>query len=77
MKEIWKEIIDYETFYEVSTFGNVRRIGKTKLLYPNKNKVILCKFGSSKAFNIAKLFRMDLNFKSILDGFFLHISRDY
>lgn len=55
MKEIWKEIIGYETFYEVSTFGNVRRIGKTKLLYPNKNKVILCKFGSSKAFNIAKL----------------------
>ena len=55
MKEIWKEIIGYETFYEVSNLGNVRRIGNSKPLNPNKNKVLLSKFGRQKAFNVAKL----------------------
>ena len=30
--EIWKNAVGFEGFYEVSNFGNVRRVGKQKLL---------------------------------------------
>lgn len=55
MTEIWKEIIGYETFYEISNLGNIRRIGKSKSLTANKNRVTLCKFGKEKNFSVARL----------------------
>jgi hypothetical protein len=27
MEEIWKDVIGYEGFYQVSNFGNIKRIG--------------------------------------------------
>ena len=55
MKEIWKDIIGYETFYEVSNLGNIRRIGKKKLIYPCKNQVTLSKNGKLKTFKLSRL----------------------
>ena len=30
--EVWKDVVGYETYYQVSNLGNVRRIGKSKNL---------------------------------------------
>ena len=51
MKEIWKQVVEYESYYEVSNLGNVRSIDRTiinsigkvfnyksRLLKPAKNK---------------------------------------
>ena len=41
MQEVWKDIIEYEGLYQVSNFGNVRRIYKTKpcrILIPVNDK---------------------------------------
>ena len=40
MNEIWKSVKNYEGFYEVSTFGRVRSLGKTLCKY---NHGTLCK----------------------------------
>ena len=57
MEEIWKKVDDYE--YEVSTFVNVRRIGK-KMLKSRLNKrgyyyVTLCKNGKTTTKTIHRL----------------------
>lgn len=36
MKEIWKDIKDYEGLYEVSNLGNVKSLRTNKILKPNK-----------------------------------------
>ena len=67
MKEIWKDIKDYEGLYQVSNLGNVRRIKfinniveKEKItnLKPIKNtylQVVLSRNGKVKAKNIHRL----------------------
>lgn len=44
IKEVWKDIPNYEGLYQVSNFGNVKslnykRSGKEKILKPRKNKL--------------------------------------
>ena len=58
MEEIWKKIDDYE--YEVSTLGNVRRIGSDKVLKPGictggYYQVSLYKNGKAKSKQIHRL----------------------
>ena len=67
MKEIWKDIKDFEGLYQVSNLGNVRRIKfinnkiekeKITMLKPNKNiylQVMLCKNGKTKRKNVHRL----------------------
>ena len=40
MKEIWKDIPNYEGYYQVSSLGNVKsiRFNKEKLLSPSRYK---------------------------------------
>ena len=38
MVEIWKDVPGFEGYYEVSDLGNVRRLGKSKLLKKTVNK---------------------------------------
>lgn len=60
--EKWKSIKNYQSHYQVSDFGNVRRLyknGKTKILKPMRNKggylqVVLCNNGT-KTFYIHRL----------------------
>ena len=37
-KEVWKDIIGYEGYYQISNFGNVRKLGKKTLLKPKLDK---------------------------------------
>lgn len=67
MKEIWKDIKDYEGLYQVSNFGNIRRIkfinnkvekDKITILKPNKSiylQIMLCKNGKTKRKYIHRL----------------------
>lgn len=65
MKEIWRDIKDYEGLYAVSNLGRVKslnynRTGKEKPLKPAKDRkgylyVILCKNGVKKHFSIHRL----------------------
>lgn len=69
MKELWKDINDYEGLYQVSNLGRVKsltrilndgRIWKERILKPGKNKggylhVALCKNGKIKYFQIYRL----------------------
>ena len=58
MKEIWKDIKDYEGLYQVSNFGRVKSLKrkwviKDKILKPTKNRngyimIILCKKSMKK-----------------------------
>ena len=41
MREIWKDIPNYEGYYKVSTFGNVIRNGKQLKKYTAKNGYVL------------------------------------
>ena len=52
MEEIWKDIIGFEGIYEVSSFGNIRRIKTGRILSASKcggcrgyARIILCKNG--------------------------------
>ena len=60
MQEIWKDIKDYETFYEVSNFGQVRNVKTKLILKPALSKkgylqVHLCKNSKVKVFYIHRL----------------------
>lgn len=37
MEEIWKDVIDFESTYEVSSFGNVRNKKTNRILKPTKH----------------------------------------
>ena len=37
MEEVWKDVVDFEGFYQVSNFGNVKRM--TKTVYKNNNVI--------------------------------------
>lgn len=60
--EQWKDVLDYEGFYQVSNFGRVKSFwhNKTTILKPNLTahgylRVDLCKSGKTKHFTIHKL----------------------
>ena len=65
MREIWRDIKDYEGLYKVSNFGrvkslNYRNTGREKILQLNKTKngyirVCLWKDGKTKAFLVHRL----------------------
>lgn len=68
MKEIWRAVVEYEGYYEVSSFGRVKSLPRMtargmmggQLMTPVKNKngyltVKLCKEGKIKAFYIHRL----------------------
>ena len=61
-KEIWKDVVGYERWYEVSNLGNVRKInrdGTTKILKAKPNAkgrtVGLRKVGSVKTYQVSHL----------------------
>ena len=65
MAEFWKDIKDYEGFYEVSNKGNVRNFNTKQILSPSKsnkgyNHVILCKNKVQKGIGVHRL--VALNF---------------
>lgn len=61
--ELWKPVVGYENLYEISSFGNVRRLyknGTTKILKPRVNKygyyqLFLSKDNVSKCVTVHKL----------------------
>jgi hypothetical protein len=58
--EDWKEIKGFEDIYEISNFGNVKRVKTQMLLKPRKHtnnylRVCLCKDGTRKDFFIHRL----------------------
>jgi len=63
MKEIWKDIKNYEGIYQVSSFGNIKRIKTARLLTPQKSKcgnhtysiICLCNKGKKTTNSIHKL----------------------
>jgi hypothetical protein len=60
MKEEWKDIINYEGIYQVSSFGNVVRLPERKTLSPSiksngYKRVSLCKNGSVSEVNVHRL----------------------
>jgi len=69
IKEYWKEIPNYEGFYEISNLGNVRRVGgkilKGNLLRNRYWQVALSKNNHQKSFEIHRLMAFTfLNHKS-------------
>ena len=64
MKEIWKDIKDYEQLYVVSNTGKIKSLARKNtnggILKPSHNKdgylqVILCKNGKTKCFKCHRL----------------------
>ena len=60
MKEIWKDIKDYEGLYQVSNLGNIKSLRFNRNLKINKtrnarNSITLCKFNKVKSFLIYNL----------------------
>jgi hypothetical protein len=62
LKEIWKDIPEYEGMYQISNLGRVKSLksGKDKILKPREYgrgymSVSLCKEGESKNFKIHRL----------------------
>lgn len=60
MDEVWKDVVGYEGFYEVSSMGNVRRVGAVANLKPGKlNKgylgVGLCANKTKKSVTVHRL----------------------
>lgn len=56
MEEIWKDVIGYEDYYQVSNLGNVKRKSKDKKIKPYKggkngayNHVCICENGNQKS----------------------------
>ena len=79
MEEIWKDIKGYEGIYQVSNFGNVRRVKMLKQYYDESkgyNVVCLSKNGNSKVVKVhqlvAKAFIPNPDNKSCID----HINTD-
>lgn len=48
MKEIWKDIINYEGLYQISNFGNIRSSYTNKLLKPSEDKFGYVRFSAIK-----------------------------
>lgn len=60
MIEIWRDVVGYESYYEVSNLGNVRRKGANNFLTTRKNNkgylnVWLCVNAKTKAFILHRL----------------------
>lgn len=60
MKELWKDINDYEGLYQVSNLGNVCNMKTGRILKPGKNlfgylQVVLCKNGKGKTITVHRL----------------------
>lgn len=59
MKEIWKDIKDYEGKYKVSNLGNVKSVKKNKNCYLSNSKcykrVLLSKNGDKKGYAVHRL----------------------
>ncbi|MFA5528306.1 MAG: NUMOD4 domain-containing protein [Peptostreptococcales bacterium] len=60
MKEIWKDIKNYENHYQISNMGNVRSLKSNKIICKRKDKdnyllVRLFKFGKAKQYSIHRL----------------------
>lgn len=79
MEEVWKDIKGYEGIYQVSNFGNVRRVKMLKQYYDESkgyNVVCLSKNGNSKVVKVhqlvAKAFIPNPDNKSCID----HINTD-
>lgn len=74
-KEIWKDVIGYERWYEVSSLGNVRRLekdGASKILKPTERKggkvVSLKTTGDYKQFVVSHLVAEAFNIKPTEDN---------
>ena len=53
--EIWKDAVGFEGYYEVSNQGNVRRIGRNKLLAKTRDKdgyIVHCFSVNNKRYNV-------------------------
>lgn len=57
MEEIWKNIKDYEGLYQVSNFGNVRRIGNYKNQYSEWKSFKKLKLSNRKGYLYAVLYK--------------------
>jgi hypothetical protein len=78
MEEIWKDVPNYEGYYQVSNLGNVKslsynRSGKEKVFNPHTNAngyfyVNLCKYGKQKGRKIHQL---------VAEAFLGHIPNRY
>lgn len=60
MVEIWKDILNYETIYQISNFGNIRLYKSKKILKPSDDgkgylHITLTKNGKRKGFRIHRL----------------------
>ena len=58
MEELWKPVVNYESYYEVSNQGNVRRVGGRQLKPVLDNKYLevnLCVKGKRKKFRVHQL----------------------
>ena len=59
MEELWKDIPGYEGLYQVSNFGQVKRVSKNKIIKPWKTKgylqVRLSKHGKTNSFLLHRL----------------------
>ena len=74
-KEIWKDVIGYERWYEVSSLGNIRRLekdGSSKLIKPTERKfgrvVSLKTTGSFKQFPLSHIVADAFNIKPTEDN---------
>lgn len=59
-EEFWKDIEDYEGYYQVSDLGNVKSIRRNKILKPSNQgqgylQVVLCKSGKNKHCRVHRL----------------------
>lgn len=60
MNEVWKDVVGYEGFYEVSDMGNVRRKGKNKVLKSRIHRdgyriLVLCVDCKGRSFQVHRL----------------------
>ena len=54
MKEIWKDIKDYEGLYQISNLGRIKRIGKYKNQFTSweSNKILTNNIGTDGYYHI-------------------------
>lgn len=60
MKEMWKDISNYESIYQVSSHGNIRRVKTNRILKWSVDKRKICsvhlfKDGNGKTFHVHRL----------------------
>lgn len=59
MEEIWKSILDYEEYYEVSNLGNIRNIKTNRILKQSVSfgykRIKLTKNGKGKEFSVHRV----------------------